>query len=86
MAAVIALLDVSAQGGSPAGGDIAQDAALLRRQRAAVAVEEGITVVSEDIGHFEPRSRHGRGRPFVAGGSRSSGLCVACRVAAETWV
>jgi hypothetical protein len=59
MAAVIALLDVSAQGSRPAGGDVAQGATLLGRQRVAVAVEEGITRVADDLGHFEPRSGHG---------------------------
>ena len=85
MAAVVALLDVSAQGGSPAGGDVAQGAALLRRERAAVAVEEGITIVAEDLGHFEPRSGHGRDSPG-RGSSRSSGLRVAWTAAGETWV
>ena len=86
MPALVALLDVPAQRRGPAGGDVAQGAALLGRERVAVAIEEGIAVLSEDIGHFEPRSGHGRGRPSVGGASRSSGLCVACRAAAETWV
>ena len=86
MPALVALLDVPAQRRSPAGRDVAQGAALLGRERVAVAIEEGITMVAEDIGHFEPRSGHGCGRPSVGGGSRSSGLCVACRVAVETWV
>ena len=86
MPAPVALLDVSAQRRGPAGRDVAQGAALLGRERVAVAIEEGITMVAKDIGHFEPRSGHGCGRPSVGGASRSSGLCVACRVAAETWV
>ena len=63
-----------------------QGAALLGRERVAVPLEEGIAVVPEDIGHFEPRSGHGWRRPSVGGPSRSSGLCVASRAAAETWV
>ena len=86
MPALIALLDVSAQGRGPAGGDVLQGAALLGREHVAVAFEEGIAVLSEDLGHFELRPGHGFGRPSVGGSSRSSGLCVACRVAAETWV
>ena len=85
MAAVIAFLDVSAQGGSPAGGDVAQGATLLRRERVAVAVEEGITIVADDLGHFEPRSGHGRDSPGK-GSSRSRGLRVAWTAAGETWV
>ena len=86
MPAPVALLDVPAQGRGPAGRDVAAGAALLRRERVAVPVEEGITMGPEDIGHFEPRSGHGCGRPSVGGPSRSSGLCVASRAAAETWV
>ena len=86
MPAPVALLDMPAQRRGPAGRDVAQGAALLGRERVAVAVEEGVTMVPEDIGHFEPRSRHGCGRPSVGGTSRSSGLCVASRAAVETWV
>ena len=86
MPAPVALLDVSAQRRSPAGRDVAQGAAPLGRERVAVAIEEGITMVAEDIGHFELRSGHGCGRPSGGGGSRSNGLCVACRVDVETWV
>ena len=86
MPAAVTLLDMPAQSRSPAGGDVAEGAALLGRERVAVAVEEGIGKVSEDIGHFEPMSRHDWGRPSVLGTSRSSGLCVASRAAFETWV
>ena len=41
MPALVALLDVSAQRGGAAGGDVAQGAALLGRERVAVAIEEG---------------------------------------------
>ena len=44
VAAAVALLDVPAQCGGPAGGDVAQGAALLGRERVAVAVEEGVAV------------------------------------------
>ena len=62
MPAAVALLDVPAQRGGPAGRDVLQSAALLRRERVAIPVEEGIAMIPEDIGHFEPRSRHGCGR------------------------
>ena len=42
----------------PAGGDVAQGAALLRRKRVAVPLEEGIAVLSEDLGYFEPGPGH----------------------------
>jgi hypothetical protein len=57
MATPIALLDVSAQRGGPASRDVAQGAALLGPERFTILVEEGITVASEDLGHFEPRRR-----------------------------
>jgi hypothetical protein len=59
MPAPVALLDVSAQRLGPAGRDVAQGATPLGRERVAVPIEEGITMVAEDIGHFEMRSRHG---------------------------
>ena len=87
MAAMVALLYVTAQRRGPAGGDVLEDTALLRRERVAVAVEEGVAMFPEDIGHFETRSRHGRGRlSSDVAASRSSGLSVASRSAAETWV
>src|SRR4051794_20925024 len=86
MPAPVALLDVAAQRGGPTGRDVAQGAALLRREPLAIEGGEGVTLSLEDIGHFEPRSCHGRERPPSGGTSRSSGLCVAFRAAAETWV
>ena len=85
VAAAVALLDVSAEGGGAAGGDVAEDATPLGGERAAVAVEEGVPMGPEDVGDFEAWSVHGRASP--AGGSiRSSGLRVASTAAGETWV
>ena len=85
MVAVIAPLDVPTQGSRPAGGDVAQGAALLRREHVAVAVEEGVSIRADDLGHFEPRSVHGRASPG-RGPIRSKGLRVASTAAGETWV
>src|SRR3954453_5644430 len=82
----VAPLDMAAKCGGPAGRDVAQGAALLRREHIAIEVEEGVAMVPEDIGHFEPVSRHGWSRPSFGGMSRSSGLWVASRAAVETWV
>src|SRR5512143_3363134 len=58
VATPVALLDVATQRRGPAGGDVAQGTALLRRERAAVPLEEGIAVLSEDLGYFEPGPGH----------------------------
>ena len=86
MPALIAGLGVTSQRRGSADGDILQDAALLGREYVAVPFEESIAVLSEDVGHFELRPSHGFGRPSVRDPSRSSGLCVASRDPAETWV
>ena len=83
--APVALLDVPAQRRGPAGGDVVQGAALLGREPVAVAIEEGVAVSPEDVGHFEPGPGHGRDSPG-RGASRSSGLRVASTAAGETWV
>ena len=85
VAAAVAGLDVAAQGGGPAGDDVAQGAALLAGEPVAVSTEEGIAVPSDDVGHFDSGPRHGRASPGRAA-SRSSGLSVASTAAWETWV
>ena len=86
MPALIAGFDVTTQRRGPTDGDVLQGTPLLRRGHVAVPFEESIAVLSEDLGHFELRPGHGFGRPSVKGSSRSSGLCVAWRDPAETWV
>jgi hypothetical protein len=86
MPALVTDVDMPAQRGGPAGGNVAQGAALHGRERAAVPIEESVAVLPDDVGHFEPGPGHGCGHPSADGPRRSSGLCVACRVAAETWV
>ena len=84
MAAPVALLDVPAAGRGPALRDVAQCAALSRREDGGEGVEEGGSMIADDIGHFEPMRDHGWRRPSVGSSSRSSGLDVASRTAAET--
>jgi hypothetical protein len=74
MPALVTFLDVTAQRSGPAGRDVAQGAALLGREHIAMEVEEGVTMVPEDISHFKLRPRHGCDPPFPEGTSRSSGL------------
>ena len=85
MATVVALLDVPAQCRSAADGDVVQDAALLLGKSVAVAIEEGVAVLAEDVGDLEAWPVHGRGSPGRVA-SRSSGLWVASTAAGETWV
>ena len=85
MPAPVACLDMPAQGRGPAGRDVAQGAPLLRRERAAIPVEEGIAMSPNDLGHLEPRPGHGRASPG-RGASRSRGLGVVSNVAGATWV
>jgi hypothetical protein len=85
VAALIAFLDVAAQFGGPADGDIMEDETLFVGEPGAVAIEEGIAVSSEDVGDFEPWPGHGRVSPGRVA-RRSSGLWVASTAAGETWV
>src|SRR5437763_15700510 len=86
MPALVAGLNVAAQRLGSTDGDVLQGSALLRREHVAVPFEESIAVLSKDLGHFELRPGHGFGRPSSGDSSRSSGLCVAWRDPAETWV
>src|ERR1700681_2920328 len=58
-AAVIALLDVTAEGCGAASLDRGHDAALLRQEPTALCGTECIAVAAEDVRHFQ-RGTHGR--------------------------
>jgi hypothetical protein len=91
VAAVEAALDMPAQYGGAAGGQVAQGLALRGREHAPVAVEERTAVFPNHIRHFQRRPLQGGGHAgpsaFGAAGtalsrgstSRSSKLGVWCR-------
>ena len=54
MPALIAGLDVTTQRRGPTDGDVLEGGG-CSDERAAVPLEESFTVLSEDLGHFEPR-------------------------------
>jgi hypothetical protein len=85
VAAAVALLDVAAQGGGAAGGDVAEDAASIVGEAIAVSFEERVGVSPEDVGDFEAWPGHGRASPGRVA-RRSSGLWVASTARGETWV
>ena len=76
--AAVALLDLAAESGGAAALDSGQDAPLQGGQRGGEAGAEGVAVAAQDIGDFERRAGHRRGRaglsPEGGRGSRSSGL------------
>jgi hypothetical protein len=87
VAAMIALLDMAAEGGGPALLNCTHDAPLGGRQRRAMIVSVGFSVTAKNIRHFDFRAIHCRiaqkylgGAGFGSGatgcGSRSSGLVV----------
>ena len=55
VAAVKTVLDVAAQRGGAAGRQVAQGLALRGRQHTVVPVEERITVLPNDVRHFQSR-------------------------------
>jgi hypothetical protein len=55
---VIALLHEFAELGGTACADVAENLALLVSQHAAPTVEEFLSVLSEDIGDFQPMLTH----------------------------
>jgi hypothetical protein len=84
--ALIAGVNVTTDRRGSTDDNLLHGAALLGREHAGVPLEESFTVLSEDLSHFELRPGHRFDHPFVKGSSRSSGLCVAWRDPAETWV
>ena len=87
--AMIALFDMPAQGSSTAGADVAESFSLLWGDGVSPAFEKSFSVLTEDIGHFEPMFPHLLlPSPLEARISRigrsSSGLTVARNLASET--
>src|SRR5262249_19954244 len=56
--ATITLLDMPAQTGRTAGADVAESLPLLWRQGVSPSFSERLSMLTEDIGYFEPMSSH----------------------------
>jgi hypothetical protein len=86
---MIALFDMPAKSGSAAGADVAESFPLLWGDGVSPLFQESRTILTEDIGHFEPMFSHLLlPSPSVVRISRigrsSSGLTVARNLASET--
>jgi hypothetical protein len=90
MGAVIALPQVSAEGGGPACADVAECLELVAREHVAPTVEELLSVLAEDIGDFQSLFAHrwrtlSTDRSMGCNCRESKGLGAACRCRVETW-
>ena len=89
MRAMVAFLDVAAQGGSAADADVTESFPLLWGDGVSPLLQELPSMFAKDIGHFEPMFFH-RLLPSPSGvrsstiARSSSGLCVACTLRSET--
>ena len=89
MGATIAVFEMSAESGSTAGADVAESFALLGGDGVPPTFQKSLSILSEDIGHFEPMFSHRLlPSPSVVRTSRigrsSSGLTVVRNLASET--
>ena len=89
MRAMVPFLDVAAQSGSAAGADVTESFALLRRQGVGPSFSKRLSVLTKDIGYFEPMFSHLLlPSPSVVRTSRigrsSSGLTVVRNLRSET--
>jgi hypothetical protein len=90
MRALVALLDVAAQCGSAAGADVTESLPLWWGDDVAPLLQEFLSILAKDIGHFEPMFSH-RLLPSPSGvkpsriARSSKGLCVACTLRTDTW-
>ena len=80
---VITLFEARTEGGGTTGADVSENFALSRGERVPPAGEEFLSVLTKDIGHFQPMLGHDRGSlsPVVSMGlmgSASKGLRIAC--------
>jgi len=75
MPAPVTLLDVAAQGRSPAVANILQRSPLLARQHVVPASQEILLMSAEDIGQFQPMAFH-QGVGIRSRSSESRGLTV----------
>ena len=55
---MITLFDMPAQSGSAAGADVAESFPLLWGDGVSPLFQESCTILTEDIGHFEPMFSH----------------------------
>ena len=88
--APITLLEMSAQSSRTAGVDVAESFSLLWRQGVSPSFSERLSMLTEDIGYFEPMSSHLLlPSPSVVKTSRigrsSNGLTVVRNLRSETW-
>jgi len=87
---MITLFDMSAQRGRTAGADVAESFSLLWGDGVPPSFEKGFSILTEDIGDFEPMFSHLLlPSPSVVRISRigrsSSGLTVVRNLRSETW-
>ncbi len=85
MPALRALQDVPAQGRRAAGRQVVEGTSLLGGQARTVPLQERVATAPDHLGHFEPRSGHGRASPPGGGSSPSNGLRVDFIAAVVTW-
>jgi len=86
----ITVFNMSAQSGRAAGTDVAESLPLLWRQGVSPSFSERLSMLTEDIGYFEPMFSHLLlPSPSVVRTSRigrsSSGLTVVRNLRSETW-
>src|SRR6266446_10912909 len=85
VATMIALGDMSAQGGSPAHDDSAEGSVLRAREGGPIAGQKSGAMLAHHLGHFEGWASHGS-LPRSAGNARASkGLSVAWSAGCATW-
>jgi hypothetical protein len=85
VATMIALGDMSAQGGSPAHSDGTQRPILRAGESGPIASQKGVTMLVHHIGDFEWRATHGRVSRSAGNASASKGLSVAWSAGCATW-
>jgi hypothetical protein len=89
MRAMVAFLNMTAQGGSAADADVTESFPLLWGDGVSPLLQELLSMFAKDIGRFEPMFFH-RLLPSPSGvristiARSSSGLCVACTLRSET--
>ena len=85
MATPRALQDMPTQGRRAAGRQVVEGTSLLGSQARTVPLQGRVATAPDHLGHFEPRSGHGRASPPGAGSSPSNGLRVDFSAAVVIW-
>jgi hypothetical protein len=75
---MVALRDMSAQGGGPTERDSPQGPMLLAREGGPIACEEGGAMLAHHVSDFEWRATHGSWSRSAGKARASRGLSVAC--------